>query len=137
MHGFSSKPNSINLDDELELRDIFISAVCRCVPPGNKPDPLEITNCLSYLSNEIDLLSNIQGIVALGRIAYDGIVKILNGRGSNFARNTFGHGKLIRPEGADIWILQSYHPSRQNTQTGRLTESMFSDIWAETKLLIH
>lgn len=137
MHGFSTKPNSINLDDELELRDIFISAVCRCVPPGNKPDPIEITNCLPYLSNEIDLLSNIQGIVALGRIAYDGIVKILNGRGSNFPRNTFGHGKLIRPEGADIWILQSYHPSRQNTQTGRLTESMFLDIWAETRRLIY
>ena len=136
-HGFSNKPISLHIDDGLELRDIFISAVCRCVPPGNKPDPLEITNCLPYLSNELDLLSNIQGIVALGRIAYDGIVKILNGRGSNFPRNTFGHGKLIRPEGADIWILQSYHPSRQNTQTGRLTVSMFSDIWAETKLLIN
>jgi uracil-DNA glycosylase family 4 len=136
-HGFSNKPISLHIDDGLELRDIFISAVCRCVPPGNKPDPIEITNCLPYLSNEIDLLSNIQGIVALGRIAYDGIVKILNGRGSNFPRNTFGHGKLIRQECADIWILQSYHPSRQNTQTGRLTESMFSDIWAETKLLIN
>jgi uracil-DNA glycosylase len=137
VHGFSNRPNSINKDDELELRDIFISAVCRCVPPGNKPDPIEIFNCLPYLSNEIDLLTNIQGLVALGRIAYDGIVKILNGRGLNFPRNTFGHGKLIQPNGADIWILQSYHPSRQNTQTGRLTESMFSDIWAQSRRLIH
>ncbi len=135
-HGFSTKPNSISKDDGLELRDIFISAVCRCVPPGNKPDPVEIFTCLPYLSKEIDLLTNIQGVVALGRIAYDGIVKILNGRGSIFPRNTFGHGKLIQPDGEDIWVLQSYHPSRQNTQTGRLTESMFSDIWAQTRRLI-
>ena len=135
-HGYSTKPNSAANDDGLELRDIFISAICRCVPPGNKPDPIEISNCLPYLSKEIDHLTNIQGVVALGRIAYDGIVKILNGRGSIFPRNTFGHGKLIQPDDEDIWVLQSYHPSRQNTQTGRLTESMFSDIWAQTRRLI-
>jgi uracil-DNA glycosylase len=79
-HGFSNKPNSVNKDDGLELSHIFISAVCRCVPPGNKPDPIEISTCLPYLSKEIDHLPNIQGVVALGRIAYDGIIKILNGR---------------------------------------------------------
>ena len=135
-HGFCSQPNSMRIDDGLELKDLFISAVCRCVPPGNKPEPSEITNCLPYLSKEIDLLSNIHGVVALGRIAYDGVVNILNGRGYKFPHNTFGHGKLIQPDGANIWVLQSYHPSRQNTQTGRLTESMFSDIWSETRRLI-
>ncbi len=80
-HGFSTKQTSKGRDDGLELRDIFISAVCRCVPPGNKPDPVEISTCLPYLSKEIDHLPNIQGVVALGRIAYDGIVKVLNGRG--------------------------------------------------------
>jgi uracil-DNA glycosylase family 4 len=135
-HGFSTKQTSKCRDDGLELRDIFISAVCRCVPPGNKPDPIEISNCLPFLSSEMDLLSNIQGVVTLGRIAYDGIIKILNGRGSKFPCNTFGHGKFIQPDGEDIWVLQSYHPSRQNTQTGRLTESMFSDIWAQTRRLI-
>jgi uracil-DNA glycosylase family 4 len=136
MHVFSTKPTSSGKDDGLELRDIFISAVCRCVPPGNKPDPVEISTCLPYLSKEIDLLSNIQGVVALGRIAYEGIVKTLKARGLDFPRNTFGHGKLIQPDGADFWVLQSYHPSRQNTQTGRLTESMFSDIWVESRRMI-
>lgn len=133
--GFANQPRSENQQDGLSLSGAFISAVCRCVPPDNKPTRQEEDNCRPYLETEFELLHNLQGIVVLGRIAYDGVVKMFSGRGIVLPKNEFGHGNFIQAS-RDLWILQSYHPSRQNTQTGRLTEEMFSQIWKKTRELI-
>lgn len=133
--GFANQPRSEERNDGLKLSGVYISAVCRCVPPDNKPSPGEMENCRPYLQSEINLLKNIQGIVVLGRIAYDGVVKILSAHRVTLPKNEFGHGNFIQTD-HNLWILQSYHPSRQNTQTGRLTETMFAEIWQKTRSLI-
>ncbi len=134
--GFANQPNSHERCDGLQLKGLYISAVCRCVPPDNKPTREEIHNCLPYLIEEMNAQANLQGIVALGRIGYEGLVSIFSGMGVVLPKNVFRHGNLLQLSGTRLWIMQSYHPSRQNTQTGRLTEGMFSDIWAETRRLI-
>jgi uracil-DNA glycosylase family 4 len=132
--GFASQPTSSHLGDGLELRRLFITALCRCAPPKNKPAPREIENCRPYLLREIALLDDIQGIVALGRVAFDQVLKIYGVRpnpGPRFTHNGFcslGDGKP--------WLLASYHPSRQNTQTGRLTTSMFDQVWQRARELL-
>jgi len=134
--GFSSLPVSSHRDDDLTLDGLFISAVCRCAPPGNKPAPEEIGNCLPYLEREIELLGELQGFVALGQIAFDHTLRLLRSNGHEIPRLEFGHGAFYRL-GEDLpWMLASYHPSRQNTQTGRLTEAMFDRIWAKVAELI-
>jgi uracil-DNA glycosylase family 4 len=125
--GFANQPNSSHIGDGLALRDIYIAAVARCAPPDNKPTPGEIENCRSYLLREIELMPQIQGIVALGQIAFGEILRIYRGSVSPVAR--FGHGAFYEMEGDLPWLLASYHPSRQNTQTGRLTQAMFDQIW--------
>lgn len=127
--GFASQPFAMARDDGLTLNKMFITALCRCAPPDNKPLPVEIANCLEYLRCEMELLPRIEGVVALGKIAFDTMVKLLYG--SNDVRKTadFGHGVVLRPGGTNPWMLASYHPSRQNTQTGRLTTRMFDQIW--------
>jgi uracil-DNA glycosylase family 4 len=125
--GFANQPNSTGLDDGLVLNRMFISAVCRCAPPGNKPLPLEINNCRSFLIREIEYLPNIRGLIALGRIAFDNIVNIYVPQ----KKYKFMHcGEYFLGENLP-WLIASYHPSRQNTQTGRLTEEMFSSIWGK------
>ena len=135
--GFASQPVSHYQKDGLTLHDMFISAICRCVPPGNKPTPQEITNCMPYLGAELAYLEQCEGIVVLGRIAYDGIVRVFSQTGIDLPRNEFSHGNLIRSSTGRFWVLQSYHPSRQNTQTGRLTEDMFNQIWATAEALLY
>lgn len=127
--GFASQPASIDRDDGLTLKDIFITAVCRCAPPGNKPLPQEIANCRHYLLAEITLLQNIQGIVALGKIAFDQVLDIFLPEGLTKNTYPFSHGAFYSLPAGLPWLLASYHPSRQNTQTGRLTKSMFDAIW--------
>jgi uracil-DNA glycosylase family 4 len=127
--GFSNQPHALERGDGLQLEDMFISAVCRCVPPGNKPKADEITNCLPYLEQEIDLLSGLLVIVALGRIAFDQTLRIYRQRTGERLRFDFKH-KAQYQLGEDYpWLVASYHPSRQNTQTGRLTEVMFAEVW--------
>jgi uracil-DNA glycosylase family 4 len=109
--GFANQPGSFSRDDSLKLTDVFISAVCRCAPPGNKPDLHEINNCLPWLSKEIALLENLQGLVALGRIAYDGIRQLYQVQ-LDLPRDGFAHGSLHRMENGKPWVLCSYHPSR-------------------------
>jgi uracil-DNA glycosylase family 4 len=148
--GFASQAEATSRDDGLILRGIYITAVCRCAPPGNKPTPDEIRNCLPYLRAEIELLRP-QVFVALGRIAFEALKSLLGAP----AALTFAHGALYRiPDGGqpttdrslnaehctlntEHWLLASYHPSRQNTQTGRLTVAMFDHIWQKAKELIH
>jgi len=149
--GFANRPESVAREDGLALRGLFLTAVCRCVPPDNKPTPQEIRNCLPYLAEEMLLLRELRAIVALGRIAYDALLRILTDpsfesdiriasgavleRGSLEKSPPFSHGlqwAIRRPVDAGpppLWMIASYHPSRQNTQTGRLTRAMFDRIW--------
>ena len=138
-YGFANQPKSEGGDDGLRLRDIFITAVCRCAPPGNKPSTEEIRNCLPFLEAEMDLIGRFQGIIALGQIAYTYILKLIKSRNDGVAieDNKFSHGKMVIPQdGYTPWILASYHPSRQNTQTGRLTRPMFDEIWMKAIALL-
>jgi len=130
--GFASQPTAIQVGDSLTLNRLFISAVCRCAPPDNKPSPVEIQTCLPYLQAEMTALSNLKGLVALGKIAFDACLKILNLSGSS----PFSHGVLIESRSGRPWLLASYHPSRQNTQTGRLTQTMFDAIWQTCRSLL-
>jgi len=133
--GFANQPGSLSWEDGLSLTDVYISAICRCAPPGNKPDHHEIANCLPWLSKEIALLDNLQGLVTLGRIAYDGIRQLYHDQ-LDLPKDGFAHGALHRMEKGKPWVLCSYHPSRQNTQTGRLTVLMFDQVWNQVRALI-
>jgi uracil-DNA glycosylase len=136
--GFASQPISKSRDDGLQLNDIYISPVCRCVPPQNKPSPIEIKNCQPYLEEEIIILRP-RIFVALGRIAYDALIKILISNNTFLPTGTnpfyFSHNGIL-PIDSTHWLVTSYHPSRQNTQTGRLTAQMFDDTWKIVKLLM-
>jgi uracil-DNA glycosylase len=134
--GFANQPTSRHLQDGLILNDLYISAVCRCAPPGNKPTSAEITNCLPYLEREIALLSQLRVIVALGRIAFDNTLRIYRQKGFPIPAPKFSHVSL-HPLGDGLpWLVVSYHPSRQNTQTGRLTPSMFERVWSLARELL-
>lgn len=128
--GFANQPWSRRRDDGLALYDCYITAAVRCAPPGNKPIPNELATCRPYLVEEIRLLRHVRVIVALGRIAFDAFLKawVDVGRPLPIPRPAFGHGAMVKlPEG--VWLLASYHPSQQNTQTGRLTPAMFQRIF--------
>ena len=134
--GFASQSTAISREDGLLLSDIFISAVCRCAPPGNQPTHVEMENCRPYLLEELDLLPRLEGIVALGRIAFDNVLDIYRQKGLNVVGLTFGHGAFYRLGDKLPWLLASFHPSRQNTQTGRLTTAMFDQIWQKCRRLL-
>jgi uracil-DNA glycosylase family 4 len=123
-NGLANQPTSRRIGDGLELRDAWICAAVRCAPPDNKPTPREIANCAPHLGAEIDALPNVRVYVALGRIAYDACWRLLAERGVRpKKRPLFEHGGVYRSPGAPT-IVASYHPSRQNTHTGRLTPAM-------------
>ncbi|RPI86878.1 MAG: uracil-DNA glycosylase [Chloroflexi bacterium] len=132
--GFANQPVSIRRGDGLELKDIYIAAVCRCAPPDNKPLPDELENCRPYLVREISMMQNLRGMVALGRIAFDSILRIFRHAGNEVPRFTFQHTGFYQPGPGLPWLVSSYHPSRQNTQTGRLTEAMFDEVWEFVRL---
>jgi uracil-DNA glycosylase family 4 len=135
--GFGNQPWSRHRDDGLRLRDCYITAAVRCAPPGNKPTPEELATCRPYLIEEIRLFRNVRVVVALGRIAFEGFLKAWMDAGRNLPvpRPDFGHGAAAElPDG--MWLLASYHPSQQNTQTGRLTAVMFQQIFARARRLI-
>ena len=135
--GFANQPTALHRDDSLRLKDIFITAICRCVPPRNKPKVDEIKNCLPYLVRESELLSQLQGFVALGRIAFDGIRRMYKMQGIELPKMDFGHNRYFDLGEGRPWLLASYHPSQQNTLTGRLTAEMFDAIWDRARGLIH
>jgi len=133
--GFANQPESHHRDDGLTLKNLYITAVCRCAPPGNKPSPQEIANCQPYMAQEIEIIQP-RILVALGRVAFERILRIIyDGQPTTNERPsfvTFAHGaayQLITGH----WLLCSYHPSRQNTQTGRLTPKMFDEVWTNTR----
>ncbi len=128
--GLANQSIARDKKDGLVLMDLMISAVCRCAPPGNKPTKEEIHNCLSFLKQEIDLIKP-KGLVALGRLAFETLL-MLYGKNLLFDSNQkieFHHGAFYRFGKSNPWLLASYHPSRQNTQTRKLTDTMFDSIW--------
>lgn len=131
--GFANQPTSTHKSDGLALRDVFISAVCRCAPPDNRPTPDELHTCRPYLERELELLERVQTVVALGQIAFDGMLRLLRDQGRPLPKLKFKHAAGYELGGDLPTIIASYHPSRQNTQTGRLTEAMFDEVWEQAK----
>jgi uracil-DNA glycosylase family 4 len=128
--GFVNQPYSRAPDDGLLLFDLYISAAVRCAPPDNKPLPAEIENCRPYMQRELDLLSNLRVVVALGRLAFDQMLRNYLARGVAFSsRPRFAHGAIADAGPALPVLLASYHPSRQNTQTGVLKPYMLEEIF--------
>lgn len=134
--GFASQPTSLNKNDGLKLRDLYITATVRCAPPGNKPTPQEIVRCAPFLDREIALLKNVQVVVVLGKIGFDAYLNYLKRRGfiTSKAAFTFAHGAQYELPERRI-LLCSYHPSLQNTNTGKLTEKMLLDIFKKARKL--
>ena len=129
--GFANQPRSESRGDGLLLKNMYITASGRCAPPGNKPSTEELNNCQPYLEQEIQILKP-KVIVCLGRIAFDRVLKIYSVRKPAWK---FGHGASYELENG-VWVLCSYHPSQQNTLTGKLTVKMFDEIWKKAKELI-
>ena len=134
-NGFSNLSTSQSVDDGLRLTDAFIAAVVRCAPPANKPTPEELAACQPHLEAELAQLRHVRVVVALGRIAFDAWWKILAKRGVVIKpRPAFGHGAVYRVPG-HAYVLGSYHPSRQNTHTGKLTPKMMDDVFRKAARL--
>jgi uracil-DNA glycosylase family 4 len=138
--GFANHPNSSRRDDDFALKDCYITATIRCAPPDNKPLPEEIENCRPYFLEELDLLMNVKVLIPLGQIAFTQTLKSLRLKGMEIPPLSFGHGKtyeilmgnrLRTPDSQlrTISLITTYHPSQQNTQTGRLTKPMFHRIF--------
>lgn len=129
--GFANQPTAESRSDGLALTDLYLTASGRCAPPDNKPSPEELNNCQPFLERELETLKP-QVIVCLGLIAFARVLRIYSVRNSAWK---FGHGALYQMDNR-TWILCSYHPSQQNTLTGRLTVAMFDEIWATAKSLV-
>ena len=133
--GFASQPASVSKGDGLTLRDAYISAAARCAPPDNKPTPQEIRNCRPYLEQELELLKHLRVVVAVGRVAFDVYLAILRKEGKISRRSdfVFGHNTEHRTGPGQPLLISSFHPSQQNTSTGKLTESMFRAVFLRAK----
>ncbi len=133
--GFANQPTSTHRGDGLQLQGVYVTAVVRCAPPANRPTPNERDRCLPYLERELALLKDCQTIVALGGFAWDGALRALKALGNKVPRPKprFGHG--AEAVVSDWTLLGCYHPSQQNTFTGRLTEPMLDAIFARARAL--
>jgi uracil-DNA glycosylase family 4 len=129
--GFASQPLSKSREDGLTLSDAYITAAAHCAPPGNKPAPAEIRNCRPFLERELELLRNVKVVVALGKIAFDSYLDVLKARGAITSRAAFvfGHNRQFRTAPGQPLLISSYHPSQQNTSTGKLTEPMLVEVF--------
>jgi uracil-DNA glycosylase family 4 len=135
--GFASQPESRSRDDGLRLLGAYITATARCAPPGNKPATEELRNCRPFLERELELLTNLKVVVALGKIAFDVYLSILRDRGVIKSRAPFVFGHNVAhhvAEGMPV-LLSSYHPSQQNTSTGKLDEKMLLDVFRRARKL--
>jgi len=133
--GFANQHASTTVDDGFKLIDCYITATIRCAPPANKPLPGEIENCRPYLMEELDLLKQVRLFIPLGQIAFSQIVKVLRTRGTDVPPLSFGHGRVF-PLASGQTIVASYHPSQQNTQTGKLTQTMFHQVFTTAKTML-
>jgi len=135
--GFANIPTSQRSDDGLKLKNAYIAAAVRCAPPGNKPTPDEIAACHAHLVAEAAALTRLTVIVALGRIAFDASWRLLADRGVVVRpKPSFGHGLTYRPQAGPI-VIASYHPSRQNTNTGKLTRPMLEAVFRKAAQLVN
>jgi uracil-DNA glycosylase family 4 len=127
--GFANQSSSLHLDDGLQLRHAYITATCRCAPPENKPLPREVANCRGYIERELEILKP-KAILALGKIAWDGYLDILKQRGVIVSRAPykFAHGAESEIAPGTPRLFGVYHPSQQNTQTGRVTPAMYAKV---------
>jgi uracil-DNA glycosylase family 4 len=133
--GFANIPTSHHANDGLVLHDAYIMSAVRCAPPDNKPTPAEILACHPHLVAEAAALPRVEVIVALGRIGFDATWRLLAGRGVVVKpRPAFRHGEVYRAPGAPV-VVASYHPSRQNTNTGVLTPAMLASVFRKAKAL--
>jgi uracil-DNA glycosylase len=134
--GFANLPTARRPDDGLVLMDAYIAAAVRCAPPDNKPTPQEITTCHPHLAAEAAALPRVKVIVGLGRIGFDAAWRLLAGRGIMMRpRPAFGHDVAYQTDGG-ITVIGSYHPSRQNTNTGKLTTSMMDSVFRRARELV-
>ena len=136
--GFANRPDSTSRDDGLILTDMYIAASARCAPPDNKPTPEELSTCLPYLKTELQLIQP-KVLVALGKIAFDTILRITSTRPTALK---FSHAAVFSLPPSNFiphnsYLICSYHPSQQNTLTGKLTVEMFDTIWQQARTLIH
>jgi uracil-DNA glycosylase family 4 len=132
--GFANQPTSVARDDGLRLHDAYVTAVARCAPPGNRPTPAEIARCRPFLVEEVERLVGLRVVVVLGRVAHDGFLAALAARGDRVPvpRPAFAHGAAHRlPNG--LLLVCSYHPSQQNTFTGRLTRPMLDRVFRRVR----
>ncbi len=148
--GFANQPTATHRNDGLKLKDLYITAAARCAPPDNKPLPSELANCSEYLDRELEGLKNVKVIVALGKIGFDAYLNYLKRQLAhpNVAKNAtlewgtrlskrsylFKHGASYEMPNGKV-LLASYHPSNQNTQTGKLTREMFVKIFEEARMI--
>ena len=134
--GFASQPQATSRDDGMRLNDLWITSVARCAPPANKPTTEELRNCAPWLDQEISLLRNLRVVVCLGRIAFEGLLAHARRTGVLSSRSAylFAHGaESTLPNG--LQVITSFHPSLQNTNTGRLTRSMFLSVFQRAREL--
>ena len=132
--GFASQPNSVHRDDGLKLKDCYITAAVRCAPPDNKPSRAEFERCRPYLIQELKLFKNVRVVIALGKIAFDSFLAAYQSIGGIVPkpRPKFGHGaSVVLADG--LCVICSYHPSQQNTFTGKLTEPMFHRVFEQAR----
>jgi len=134
--GFASHAKASSREDGMKLTGLWITSVVRCAPPGNKPSPEELRNCSSFVDQELALLRNLRVVVCLGRIAFEGLLAHEQRGGGSLVRSEFGfaHGAEFKlPSG--LKAITSYHPSLQNTNTGRLTRPMFLKVFSRAREL--
>jgi uracil-DNA glycosylase family 4 len=128
--GFANQPHSESKDDGLVLSRCLITAVCHCAPPDNKPAPEEVRNCSPFLEETVKSLGNLKVVLSLGQIAWQNSWRVMEslGQAKKSQRISFAHGATVRLDNG-IWMISSYHPSQQNTFTGKLTEQAFDSIF--------
>ncbi|HEX2235005.1 MAG TPA: uracil-DNA glycosylase [Actinomycetota bacterium] len=135
--GFANQPTSVRRGDGLRLLDTYVAAAVRCAPPANKPTPRERDTCLPYLAREIALLARLRVVVALGAFAWDAVLRVSSALGTEAPRPRprFGHGAEV--ELGRVTLLGCFHPSQQNTFTGKLTEGMLDGVFMRARALVN
>ncbi len=130
---FANQPTSVSRDDGLELTDVYVGAAVRCAPADNKPLPSEFANCRPYLQREFELLPNVRVLIGLGQIGFNAALDVLQAHGVELPRPRpkFGHNVCYRI--GQYTVIGTYHPSRQNTNTGKLTRTMFDAVFKRAK----
>jgi len=134
--GFANQSTSVRRGDGLRLRRAYITAAVRCAPPENKPAPVEMARCRAYLARELALLPRVRVILALGRVGFEACRRLLAAQGADVRAMRFAHGAACAPGPAFPTLIASYHPSRQNTNTGKLTEPMLDRVFEMARDLL-